>query len=161
MTAKEALEIAPAHNRREKPDPAAHAEMPPHPESGTRWQIKHIDDHMRKLVSFCAVGGTMALGCFFFAWMGWQTLYGDPSPKSWISKIAAVHYAALLGTPMSAITAYCIVSLLKVTNGAIEFECLGFKFKGASGPIILWLLCFLATAFAFHSLWSDVQSVAP
>jgi hypothetical protein len=48
------------------------------------------------------------------------------------------------------------VSLLKVTSGPIEFEAIGFKFRGASGPIVLWVFCFLSIAVAFHLLWPNV-----
>jgi hypothetical protein len=81
---------------------------------------------------------------------------GESDPNNWLTKLTKTHYAALVGTPMSAVTAFCIVSLLKVTSGPIEFEALGFKFRGASGPIILWVLCFLAVAAAFHLLWPNV-----
>jgi hypothetical protein len=53
---------------------------------------------------------------------------------------------------MAATTSFSIVSLFKVTNGPIEFEALGFKFHGASGPVVLWLLCFLAVVVSFHLL---------
>jgi hypothetical protein len=69
-------------------------------------------------------------------------------------------FAAMAGTPLAAVTAFCIVSVLKVTNGPIEFEGFGFKFRGASGPIVLWLLCFGAIACAFYFLWSGQSSEA-
>lgn len=62
----------------------------------------------------------------------------------------------MVGTPLAIITAYCLVSLLKVTNGPVEFEAVGFKFRGASGPIVLWVFCFLAIGTMFHLLWGNV-----
>lgn len=63
------------------------------------------------------------------------------------------HFAATLGIPLSAITAACLVFLLKSTTGPIEFEFMGFKFRGASGPIVLWVVCFLAMIFGLWLLW--------
>ncbi len=73
----------------------------------------------------------------------------------------ATHWPALVGIPMSAISAFCIVSLLRVTNGPIEFEGLGFKFQGASGPVVLWVVCFLALAAALTLLWARVETTPP
>jgi hypothetical protein len=42
---------------------------------------------------------------------------------------------------------------LEQTSGPIEFEGLGFKFKGASGPVVLWVFCFLAIAGAIKLVW--------
>jgi len=98
--------------------------------------------------------GTAVLGLFFFGYMGYQTIGGEAEPGNWLTKLMQTHYAALVGTPMSAVTAFCIVSLLKATSGPIEFEAVGVKFKGASGPIVLWILCFLVIVLAFWMLWS-------
>ena len=55
---------------------------------------------------------------------------------------------------MAAIAAFSIVTLLKVTYGPIEFEALGFKFRGAAVPIILWIFCFLTGVAAVRLLWN-------
>ena len=111
---------------------------------------------LRKWVTWVGVIGTGFLGTYFFGFMIYQTIWGESHPTNWLTQLTKTHYAALVGTPMSAVTAFCIVSLLKVTNGPIEFEVFAFKFRGASGPIILWVLCFLSIVFGFHLLWSDV-----
>ena len=57
---------------------------------------------------------------------------------------------------MSAISAFCLVALLEISRGPIEFEVMVFKFKGASGPVVLWVFCFLAIIFAVNLLWDNV-----
>jgi hypothetical protein len=47
----------------------------------------------------------------------------------------------------------CIVLYLEAKSGLIEFEGFGFKFRGASGEIILWVICFLAIMAAIKALW--------
>ena len=135
-----------------------HASSAPQP--GTDSPQKHAaitsDASLRKWVTWVGVIGTGLLGTFFFGFMIYQTILGDSEPSNWLVKLTNDHYAALVGTPMSAVTAFCIVSLLKVTSGPIEFEALGFKFRGASGPIVLWVFCFLSIAAAFHLLWRNV-----
>lgn len=57
---------------------------------------------------------------------------------------------ATIGLPLAAL---CLVMVLENTSGPIEFEGLGFKFKGASGPIVLWCIVFLCMAAAIKLVW--------
>ena len=118
--------------------------------------ITESDARLRRLVTWTGVVGTGVLTSFFFAFLAYQSLRGGLEPTNWLIHLTRDHYAALVGTPMSAISAFCIVSLLKVTSGPIEFEAFGLKFHGASGPIILWVICFLSVTAAFHLLWTDL-----
>jgi hypothetical protein len=70
-----------------------------------------------------------------------------------VFEIVLDHYAATMGIPCAGLAALCLVVFLKSTNGPIEFDVFGMKFKGASGPIIMWILCFLAMVAAIHLLW--------
>src|SRR5947209_2792660 len=54
------------------------------------------------------------------------------------------HFPATIGLPFAAAAAFIIIALFRSTEGRIEFGGLGFKFEGASGPIVMWVLCFLA-----------------
>lgn len=63
------------------------------------------------------------------------------------------HLRAVVGLPMAGAAALSLVIILEVTSGNIEFEALGFKFKGASGPIVLWVFTFLAFVAALKMLW--------
>ena len=114
------------------------------------------DIFIRLWVTRIGLIGTALLASFFFGFLICQTIWGGPKSPNWLTAIAETHFAALLGTPMSAVTAFCIVSLLKVTNGPIEFEAFTFKFRGASGPIVFWILCFGSIVLAFHKLWSNI-----
>ena len=64
------------------------------------------------------------------------------------------HFRALYGVPAAIGSALVLVIILRVAEGPIEFEApFGFKFKGASGPLVFWVFCFLAIAAAFWKLW--------
>ena len=65
----------------------------------------------------------------------------------------SAHPAVVLGLPTGALAAFCIVLFLEAKSGRIEFEGFGFKFRGASGEVILWVICFLAIAGAIRLLW--------
>jgi hypothetical protein len=63
------------------------------------------------------------------------------------------HFAAIIGLPGAAAVAFVIVVFLRQTDGPVEFEGLGFKFKGAAGQVVMWVLCFLAIAVAIKAVW--------
>jgi len=63
------------------------------------------------------------------------------------------HFSATVGLPLGAIAAFCIVYFFEYNSGDIEFEGLGFKFKGAAGPIVFWLFCFLSIVLGIKLLW--------
>lgn len=87
------------------------------------------------------------LGCVFYAFVRFGHT-GD----LWIP-IAKEHFAAVVGLPTAALGSLCIVLVLRISVGPLEFEAVGFKFKGAAAPIVFWLLCFLAMTAAIKMLW--------
>jgi hypothetical protein len=70
-----------------------------------------------------------------------------------VFQVALDHFAATIGLPSAALAALCLVYFLEHTSGPIQFKGLGFEFKGASGPIVMWVICFLAIAGAIKLLW--------
>ena len=87
----------------------------------------------------------------FFVFGGMFQRFNDPRMLSTMIE----HFPATIGLPSSALAALFIVVFLESSSGPIEFEGLGFKFKGASGPIVLWVFCFLAMAGAIKLLWAS------
>src|SRR5215831_12590308 len=64
------------------------------------------------------------------------------------------HFAGILGATMSVMTALVIVVIFRVAAGPIEFDTpFGFKFKGASGPVVLWVFTYLACVSGMVALW--------
>jgi hypothetical protein len=64
------------------------------------------------------------------------------------------HYPATLGLPVTSLAALALVFLLEYTKGPIEFQGLGFRFKGAAGPLVFWIACFLVMNLSISTLWS-------
>jgi hypothetical protein len=62
--------------------------------------------------------------------------------------LVAKHAATLVGLPWSIVVALVIVLLLRTVAGEMQFRVLEFEFKGPSGPIIMWVICFLALILA-------------
>lgn len=98
-----------------------------------------------------AVGIVIVFGLGSLLLFGLYTYYGFSS-GIWQKKLDE-HFEALVGMPFCALFALVVLILLRATYGPIEFEVPGFRFKGASGPILLWCIAFMALVTALRILW--------
>jgi len=113
------------------------------------------DRGLRKAADIAALSGATLLGAYFFVWL----IYHSASTKSsagWFTQTIEKHYAATIGVPLSAVSALCVVVALRATAGPVEFEAFGFKFRRASGPLVFWLICFVAMVWGDWLLWTLV-----
>lgn len=102
----------------------------------------------RRVVVLVAVLGTIA----FCAGSLWILIWSIYNESFWID-IVQRQVPAVVGLPLAAIASLCLVVLLESTSGRVELEVIGFKLKGAAGPAILWVICFLAMAVAIRANW--------
>ena len=72
----------------------------------------------------------------------------------WILVLFRDHYAFFVGLPLAALAAHFLVGTLENARGRIEFELVGVKFKGASGPIVMWVIVYLAIVVSFALAWN-------
>jgi hypothetical protein len=106
---------------------------------------------LRNIVNWLVVSGTCAFALSFLALITrWS--WGR---HSWIQDIVKAHFAAAVGLPLAAIASLVIVVLLESRFDTVEMEAFhGFiRFKGASGPIVLWAFCFLGITGSIRLLW--------
>lgn len=68
-------------------------------------------------------------------------------------KIVDEHVRAVVGVPMAAVSAFLVVFILESRAGTIEFEIFKVKFRGASGPVVLWVFTFLSFVLGIWLLW--------
>jgi hypothetical protein len=68
-------------------------------------------------------------------------------------KILIDHFIALFGLPSAAAAAFIIVTLFRQGEEPIRIKGLGFEIQGAAGPVVLWVLCFLAICGGIKLLW--------
>jgi hypothetical protein len=73
--------------------------------------------------------------------------------NNYLAILARDHAQAMIGVPWAGGAAFIVVLVLRTSFGAINFKILGVEFKGASGPIIMWVLCFLVEVSAIKLLW--------
>ncbi|WP_431203000.1 hypothetical protein ACQ86E_29700 [Bradyrhizobium betae] len=100
-----------------------------------------------KIVRVAAIIGVFGSFCLFVVF-----ILAEWSNPNWTS-VSFNHFAATVGLPSAAAGAFIIVALFRTTEGQIKFEGLGFKFEGASGPIIMRVICFLSIAGAIKLVW--------
>jgi hypothetical protein len=68
--------------------------------------------------------------------------------------IAIRHFPTVVGLPLAAVASLFIVISLKIVSGdKLNFKIFGLQFEGVSGPVILWVLCFLAMTLAINTTW--------
>lgn len=99
-------------------------------------------------VKWVAISGACILGAVYLFWLIWGFNYDMR-----FIDIMYLHLAAVMGIPGAIIVAFVIVSVLENVSGPIKFEGLGFKFEGASGPIIMWVIVFLSLVGGIRILW--------
>ena len=116
--------------------------------------MPQLEDNVGQIVSRKAfapyLSGIIALICYLgliygvtFHWEG-----------GWILPLFRDHYVFFVGLPFAGLLSHFLVGTLESSRGKIEFEVLGLKFKGASGPIIMWVIVFLAIVVSFRMVWS-------
>jgi hypothetical protein len=63
------------------------------------------------------------------------------------------HLSGTIGLIGIAVAAFGVVTFLRQTEGPIEFEALGMKFKGAAGQVVLWGFCVIVLSLCAKLLW--------
>jgi hypothetical protein len=109
--------------------------------------ISH-DGHLRLVMSWISV---VLVSITAIASM-WKIIELGYDQHVWLETFRK-QFAAVVGLPAAALVALFLVLVLRMTDGPIEAEIGGLKFKGAAAPIVFWLLCFLSIAVAIKLLW--------
>ena len=92
------------------------------------------------LLILCATAGL-----FYAAWAN----RFDPV----LADLVVKNFAAIVGLPFAFLAAFVVVAMFRQGDAPVEFEAFDFKFKGAAGETILWVLCFSAIVGGIALLW--------
>lgn len=112
--------------------------------------IDSIHAMARRFIVWAAI---LATGGFAVIWM-YPIAHAYLTNEAWVEGVLQSHFAATVGMPAVAALAFLLVITFEARFDAIEMEFFGIvKFKGASGPIILWVLCVLTMASCIRMLW--------
>jgi hypothetical protein len=109
------------------------------------------DQKLKRLVNWVFFVGAALFSAFHAGFVILNTLRGDDR----LIKVVYDHFAAIVGLPFAGFAALGLVLLLESrSDQPLEFKAIGFEFKGASGPIVLWALCFLAIVISIKLMWT-------
>lgn len=104
----------------------------------------------RVVLLFCLAGGVFGISAVALAQVVaiWRR-------EEWIVALISAHYPALVCLPIATFVALVIVVLLEARYDDVKMDLFNglFKFEGAAGPIILWVVCFLSIVMAIKLLW--------
>jgi hypothetical protein len=100
-----------------------------------------------RIVTGIAIAAVVVAALLFLAF-----IIVDLSQSYWTT-IIREHFRAVVGLPMAAVAAFIVVALFRQREGPFEIEGPGFKLKGATGPVLLWVLCFWVIAWAIKETW--------
>ena len=113
-----------------------------------RTSLSHLT--FRRIVTWlCLVAGIGLVGITYFPVIR-AALNQDP----WLLAIFQQHYDAIFGLPGAALLSFILVVVFEARFDKIEMEIFNIlEFRGASGPVVLWVLCFLSITAAIKLLW--------
>lgn len=105
---------------------------------------------IRKIFGWVVLLATTAWGLFAGTFLAYHSM----QPNSWLLDMIKNHFAALMCVPMAALMAMCVVILLRYAAGPIKIKMpAGLELEGAAGPVVLWVVCFLAIVSAIKLVW--------
>ena len=103
----------------------------------------------RRIFGWVALGAAAVWGTLVGGFLAYHSLQRD----GWMVQLVQNQFPALILVPMSGLASLCIVLLLRLSSGPLEFKAIGFEFRGASGQVVLWVVCFLAMVASVKLLW--------
>ena len=107
------------------------------------------EEFFRKWAPPLVLTGVSFWGLFMGGFLAYHSWNGG-----FIIRMVEEHFPGMVLVPLAALMALCIVLMLRWTAGVLEFDLWGqAKLKGASGPLTLWVIVFLALVFAIWLLW--------
>jgi hypothetical protein len=88
---------------------------------------------------------------FVFAWIivGICFIYGV---RMWFNSNISPSFFPITGAAFCAAISFTLVLALEYVTGPIKLKFGGTEFEGASGPIVLWCLCFFVISFGLYML---------
>jgi hypothetical protein len=113
-----------------------------------RSKAPFLDNWRRSINLGIALVSLAATALLIFA--AWSNRYDEV-----LSNLVTKNFAAIIGLPFSFIAAFVVVALFRQGESALDFEAFGLKMKGATGEIVLWLMCFISISGSISLLWKN------
>lgn len=105
---------------------------------------RNLQSRRENLVFVCALVLLLLLLSLPFV-LFWKEIGGE-------KRFSMDTMRVVFGIPFGAMLSILIIMIFRQAAGPIEISGFGMHFKGAAGPVILWILAFLAITGAFKML---------
>lgn len=114
--------------------------------------VNSTQEWQRRLQKLCAYGilVILILGPVF---LGTYISIPDVADDGFVAFVLN-NYAVFFILPYVGFLAYFIVISVENTRGPVEIEIATTKIKGAGGPILFWVIVFVATASVIKMFWN-------
>ena len=106
-------------------------------------EINNEDNNIARPKNF----SNLIYATFFWCMIGVSLIYGI---RLWLDTPIHPSFLPLVGAVFAAILAFTLVMSLSHVVGPIVLKSNLFEFSGASGPIILWCICFLVIVYGLY-----------
>jgi hypothetical protein len=103
----------------------------------------------RRIFGWVALIAAGLGGAFMASFLAYHSFQSD----GWMVRLVQQQFPAMVLVPLAGLGAFCVVLVLRLSSGPLEFKAIGFEFKGASGQVVLWVVCFTAIVAAIRVLW--------
>jgi hypothetical protein len=93
--------------------------------------------------------GTFIYGAFFWSMAGVALIYGFR-----LYQDAPIHpsFIPIIGGSFAAIVSFTLIMTLRIVVGPISIKADKYQLEGATGPIIVWCICFITICFGLYLL---------
>lgn len=92
---------------------------------------------------------SLLYGVFLWCLLGISAGYGM---RFWNDSPVHPSFLPLIGVAFASILAFSVVMAFRSVAGEVQLELASIKFRGASGPVFFWALCFLVVCTGGHLL---------
>ena len=117
----------------------------------SRWDTRH--QHLLRWIS--VVVSSLGILAFLIV-LVWMLLSGDATQIHDLKVLLNKNFAGTIVFVGILAASFAAVTFLRQSEGPVEFEGLGFKFKGAAGQVVLWCLCCAVLSACARLLWVPV-----
>ncbi|MGD0640902.1 MAG: hypothetical protein ABSC22_09155 [Roseiarcus sp.] len=109
----------------------------------------YFDQRQSSVLKWLLVGLTVVTALAFAATFMVVLVVGFSQLRTEIMK----HLMAIMTVVGMGVWAFLLIVAFRHAEGPIEFEAATIKFKGGSGPVLLWIMTFLSIAAAAKMFW--------
>jgi hypothetical protein len=109
------------------------------------------DQRSRAIERLALISATVVaiITLIIFSWF----FYTTKDNPNW-NKVEFEHFPVTVALPTAGVGAFLVVVMLfRITEGEIKIRFLGLTLEGAAGPIVMWVLCYLAMTASIKLLW--------